>query len=202
MSKVLELYKNILESNQRFVDEVFENEEYRAAVPQLTIIDLGAYEGEFSFYCYNFAKKIYAIEADPRPYKILAKRIKKYELDRIKSFPIALSGSRGKRIFHASGYGGSRLLESEQELSGESDIKVDSMSLAQFMAENNIDHVDILKVDIEQGEDEVFNAPDFKDVVGKIDLIIGEHLLSVDGLLKDFGFEAKTDGINTVYQKI
>ena len=201
MSKVLELYKNILESNQRFVDEVFENEEYRAAVPQLTIIDLGAYEGEFSFYCYNFAKKIYAIEADPRPYKVLAKRIEKYKLDRVECFPIALSGSKGERMFHATGFGGSRLLSETDEASPKA-IKVDSMSLAQFMEANNINHVDILKTDVEGGEYEIFTSPSFKEVVDKIDCIIGEHLNDVDKLLKKFGFKTEVDGINTIYRKV
>ena len=200
MSKILELYKDILESNQRFVDEVFTDDAYRSAVPQLTIIDLGAYEGEFSFYCLNFAEQIYAIEADPRPYKVLAKRIEKYKLDRVECFPIALSGSKGERTFHATGFGGSRLLSETDEAPPKA-IKVDSMSLAQFMEANHIDHVDILKTDVEGGEYEIFTAPDFKDVVDKIDCIIGEHLNDVDKLLKKFGFKTAVDGINTIYKK-
>lgn len=202
MSKILDLYAELVGSQQRFIDEVFDKEEYSAALPQLTIIDLGAYEGEFSFYCYNFAKTIYAIEADPRPYAILEKHIKDYELDRIKCFPLAIADGRGERIFHASGYGGSRLLtRGEVNAAPEDKIKVASMSLAEFINDNKIDHVDILKVDIEHGEDELFRAADFKDVVDKIDKIIGEHLEGVDDLLKKFGFKATTHGINVLYTK-
>ena len=75
MSKILELYAELLDSKQRFLDEIFVAEIYKGACPKLTIFDLGAYEGEFSFYCLNFAKKIYAFEPDPTPFAILKKRI-------------------------------------------------------------------------------------------------------------------------------
>ena len=192
MSKVLELYKDILESKQRFVDEVFDAEIYRSSVPQLTIIDLGAYEGEFSFYCFNFAKKIYAIEPDPRPYAILEKRIKDYDLgNRIACFPIAISDSKKERIFHASGYGGSRLLaENDAEYPGKEKMKVQSMSLADFMEENNIEYVDILKVDIEGGEDELFNGLEFAKVAHKIGTIVGEihQGFEIQKSLEKYGF--------------
>src|SRR3989304_6626930 len=103
MSKILELYSELLESKQRFLDEVFEQEIYKRACPQLTIIDLGAYEGEFSFYCLNFAKKIYAFEPDPTPFKVLSRRIEKYNLgNKIKIFPIAIGGKSRDRILYAS----------------------------------------------------------------------------------------------------
>lgn len=203
MSKILALYTHILESKQRFIDEVFDEEIYRGAVPKLTIIDLGAYEGEFSFYCYNFAKKIYAIEPDPRPYAILEKRIRKYDLDKIQCFPIAIGDSRKERIFHASGYGGSRLLSGgDMEHLGKGEIIVKSMSIADFIEENKIDHVDILKVDIENGEDEVFSGEEFAKVVDKIDVIIGEHLGGVKATLLHFGFTCtETHGQNLLFER-
>lgn len=192
MSKVLELYKDILESKQRFIDEVFEAEIYRSGVPQLTVVDIGAYKGEFSFYCFNFARKIYAIEPDPRPFAILEKRIKDYALgDRIECFPIAISSKKGERILHASGYGGSRLLpESDTEYPEKEKIKVSSMSLPDFMEENKIDYIDILKVDIEGGEDELFNNLKFAKVAHKIGTIVGEihQGIEIQKSLEKYGF--------------
>ena len=65
--------------------------------------------------------------------------------------------------------------------------KVQVKTLATFMKDEGIDHIDILKIDIENGEDEVFTAPDFKDVASKISFIIGEHAGSVvsDALRKN-----------------
>lgn len=198
MSKILDLYKDILENKHRFDDEIFEAEIYKSAVPHLTIIDLGAFQGEFSFYCYNFADKIYAIEPDPTPYAVLKERVDKYSLDKIKLFPIALSNNSEDQNFFASGYGGSYLVG---ETNGEH-IKVKCSTLAQFMKDNKIDHVDILKVDIEDGENAVFNSSDFKDVADKIDVIIGEHLGSVEQLLLDYGFKKTVvEGNNLLFKR-
>src|SRR3990167_9957193 len=151
MSKILDLYVDIKESEQRFVDEVFEAEIYRAACPQLTIIDAGAYEGEFSFYCLNFAKKIYALEPDPGPYKILEERINQYDLGKIiKIFPMAITGKSGDRVLYASGFGGSRLLpDTDDEHGDDKKVKVSTLSLVDFFKKNRIKEVDILKIDVE-----------------------------------------------------
>src|SRR3990167_703485 len=178
MSRVLELYKKIFDNKERFVNEVFEDEIYKWVCPQLTIVDIGAYEGEFGFYCYNFAKKIYAIEPDPRPYKVLQKHIKDFELDKIQAFPIAISGKTGSRMFNPTGFGGSTLLGPDGE--GEGFIKVDSLSLKDFFDQNDIHHVDILKIDVESSEYEIFNAEDFKDIADRIETIIGEPHKGVD----------------------
>src|SRR3990167_4926628 len=97
---ILNLYKNI-DQKQRFVDEVFSDQIYNPVRPQLTIIDGGAYEGEFSFYCLPFAKIIYAFEPDPRPFKRLDKYVKKFGLqDIIKHSSKALASTNGFRYFH------------------------------------------------------------------------------------------------------
>jgi len=184
ISRILELYKEISGNGQRFIDEIFEAEIYKWACPQLTIVDIGAYEGEFGYYCYNFARKIYSIEPDPRPYKILQKHIKDYELDKMQCFPIAISGKSGKRMFNPSGYGGSTLLGPDG--GGEGIIEVDSLTLKDFFEENNIHHVDILKIDAESSEYEIFKTPDFKNVAERIVTIIGESHGGVDQLKEVF----------------
>ena len=197
MTRILELYKEIFDNKQRFIDEIFESEIYRWACPRLTIVDIGAYEGEFGFYCYNFAKKIYAIEPDPRPYAVLEKYIKDYELDKMQCFPIAISGKSGKRMFNPTGFGGSKLLGPDGE--GDGFIKVDSFSLKDFFNQNDIYHVDILKIDVESSEYEIFKAPDFKDVADRIEVIVGEAHRVIDELKVDlgpFGFDViAKDGV-------
>ena len=204
MSKILDLYVDIKESNQRFIYEIFIEEIYRAVCPQLTIIDAGAYEGEFSFYCYNFAKKIYAFEPDPKPWEVLSRRHRDFELgDRIEIFNTALSGKTGKRIFHASGGGGSRLLGEEiSDYPEKERIKVQSISLADFIKDKNIEQVDILKIDVENGENEIFRAPEFAQISNKIKTIIGEHLSGVKGLLESLGYKSRVvEGMNTLYER-
>lgn len=204
MSKILELYKEMLESEQRFIDETFQDEIYQAACPKLTIIDAGAYEGEFSFYCLNFAKKIYAFEPDPRPWEILKSRVERFDLgNKIEIFNKALTGETGNRVFGATGYGGSRVLErSARAKKSENRLKTPTVSLYDFIKEKGIEQIDILKIDIEDGEKEVFGTKEFPELSKKIKVIIGEHLGAVDGLLGELGYKATpVEGGNTLYEQ-
>src|SRR3990172_2450731 len=128
MSRVLELYKKIFDNKERFVNEVFEDEIYKWVCPQLTIVDIGAYEGEFGFYCYNFAKTIYAVEPDPVPYANLVKNIETYQLDKIKPFNVAIDEECTERLFSATHFGGSTF----SDLEGATTIKVKTLSLKDF----------------------------------------------------------------------
>lgn len=203
MSKILELYKDLAENKQRFIEEAFEGDSYSKALPKLTIFDIGAYMGEFAFYSLNWADKIYCFEPDPFPFEKLEERVKRFELaDKVKIYPIALGDSEGERVFRASHDGGSQLLSKAEKPNNET-ITVKTKSLAQFMKEEGIEHIDILKIDIEGGEDELFRSEDFKEVAGKIDIIIGEHLAGVSELLQSLGFKMIEEVYqsNTVYKR-
>lgn len=173
MSRILNLYSQLLKDKERFVDEVFEAEIYKQARPQLIVVDIGAYQGEFGFYCLPFSKKVYAIEPDPKPYAMLKKYIRTFELeDRIVPFPVAIAGKGGVRKLHASGGGGSSLLEPDAE--SDKQVKVRALTLNEFFKENNLDHINILKIDCEGSEKEILEALDIDLALGKVDLVIGE----------------------------
>ena len=190
MSKILDLYSELLSQKHRFIDEIFEAEIYGEACPKLTIVDLGAYEGEFSFYCYNFAKVIYAVEPDPQPYAILADHIKRFELDKIKAFNLAIAGESGKRFLQASHAGGSTLKNSLEN--PDIDIPVEALSLPDFFEQNGIKKVDILKIDVESAEYDIFESEGFSKVAKNIKTIVGEdHRGGLSDILKSHGFKFK-----------
>ena len=196
---ILDLYANI-DKTQRFVDEVFDAQIYSPVKPKLTIIDGGAYEGEFSYYCLPFAKVIYAFEPDPTPFDYMDKMIKKFELEKvIKHSNKALAGENGTRYLHASGYGGSTMLARGGEVNEE--IPVEGITLATVIKENKLDQVDILKLDMENSEEEVLKAPDFLEVADRVKMIIGEHLQNSNKLLKKLGYKSYNYAENTVYTK-
>ncbi len=193
MSKILNLYKRLLEEDGRFVDEVFASEIYKPGLPQLTIVDIGAYEGEFSFYCLPMATKIYAVEPDPQPYKTMENRVKEFQFeDVMEIFNIAISGKSEERRFLPSGTGGSRLFTDQ---STEDTILVQSLTLNDFLKQNKIEEVDILKIDVEGSELEIFNAEDFKEASCKIKTIVGEMHGGQEGIqkrLEDLGYKFTT----------
>lgn len=199
MKNILKLYKKLEESKERFIDETFELQIYNPVRPQLTIIDGGAYGGEFSFYCLPFAKKIYAFEPDPKPYAIMEQLIKEFELgDIIELSSKALAGSNGKKWFRNSGAGGSSFAGGTE---GENNIEVETITIATVFKENNIEQLDILKVDMENAELEVFSAPSFKEVKDKIKMIIGEHFQDSEKIMIDYGFKKDYKNGNFIFTK-
>jgi FkbM family methyltransferase len=189
MTSILELYDDLLNRHRtgaRFIDEIFYSQVYGESKPKFTVIDIGAFEGEFSFYCLPFADDIYAIEPDPKPFAVMNSLISKHQLESsIRTFPIAISDKNGGRQLHASGAGGSALLEEGR--SSDVSVRVDTMTLNQFMLEEEIEHVDILKIDVEGQEYAIFDSPDFTEAAPKIDLIIGEVHGGMDDIYKSLG---------------
>lgn len=183
---LLEKYKKI--EGERFFQDVILDEEYKLAFPEKAdvIIDVGALAGEFGAYMYDKAQVIYALEPHQGHYKELTTNIKEFGLSKFRPFNLALTDYNGEGTLVWGPRGGHKLV-----LGGGSDKtqKVKVKTLAQFMKDQKIDEVDILKIDIENGEDQVFTSSDFKDVARKIKFMIGEHAgVVVSDALRANGF--------------
>ena len=185
-------------AGDRFFQEVFLDEDYKSAKEYLTVVDIGALAGEFSFYMYEGAKVIYAIEPFSESYKELEENIKGFGFDKVKPFRLALSDYNGEGYMVSGGRGGNVLLKESGTSKTE---KVRVKTLATFMKDEKINHIDILKIDIENGEKNVFESEDFEEVADKIDFIIGEHLEGLQTLFEGYGFKAKNVGRNITYER-
>mgnify|MGYP001595488483 FL=1 len=171
---ILDLYEELnkkYRSGTRFIDEVFVDEIYKSARPRLTVVDLGAYEGEFSFYCLPFAKDIYAVEPDPMPFRVMNNMVTKHELEEIiRVYPVAISKETKMGLLHASGGGGSSIVNSPDDRT----VEVQLYTLNDFFEQNKINHVDILKMDVESSEKDILVGQGIEEALSKVDLIIGE----------------------------
>lgn len=79
---------------------------------------------------------------------------------------------------------------------GKPDEKVEAVTLEKLFADEKLDHVDFLKLDIEGSEAEVLGSASFRAVAPKIDMILmelhswtGRHPNQVREALKNAGFE-------------
>jgi hypothetical protein len=84
-------------------------------------------------------------------------------------------------------------------LSGKRLEVVKCKTLAQFIKEEGIPIVHILKTNIECGEQEVFSAPDFGEVAEKILCIVGEYPQPIPNLkeiLEYHGYDFSLNGRN------
>ena len=186
--------------DDRFFYEIFTQEVYKRArdIGQVdTVLDIGALAGEFSFYIYDHAKQIYTIEAEPKGYKELENNVKEFKLDKIKPFHLALSDTNDNVHIRIRKERGAHFIVKDQ---AEDSVEIKCRTLNTFLEENKIKLVDILKIDIENGEDKVFSSPDIDKALKKVKFIIGEHG-NLD-LLTAHGFEIEKTNTGWIAKKI
>lgn len=180
--------------DDRFFNEVFTSYHYDL---NLTILDVGALAGEFSFGISPFAKQVYAIEPNSDYFRELESNIKEFEFNNVLPFKLALARESGMGTLNNNSRGGDTL----GAITSDQSELVETSSLPDFISENKIKHIDILKIDIENGEEEVFKAKDILNVLKITDLIVGEHLDSTEGLLVANGFKVTHLDHNKIFKK-
>lgn len=188
IDRLLGKYRDI--PGERFFGEAFIDQVYKEALGRKAdvVVDVGALAGEFSAYIYDEAKQIYAIEMYSGAYKELTDNIKEFKLNKIKPFHLALAATNGETQIRVNQVerGGHRLED------GDMVETVRTITIDKFMDEQGIDHIDILKIDIEGIEEQIFRSQGFHNVRDKISFIIGEH--GGTDALGDYGFKVQSRG--------
>lgn len=138
----------------------------------LIIVDIGANIGLTSHYFKNYAKQVYAIEPDPDHIEELSKMIEFNKIKNITVCPYAISNKTGKHIFYRNENTTANNLIGGQP-GGES-FDVDLLSFDEFMVKNNLDHIDLLKLDPEGEEGKIISSEGFKKYADKVKIIVGE----------------------------
>lgn len=187
------------------LEEIFKKEVYKLGLRKKDsiFIDLGANVGNTSRYFYDYAKEIYSIEANPNIYGALVENTK--ELPKVKTFNYAISATEGMDYMY-SNKGGTVPQTFWGDEESVYSVQVNLMPIHKFMKDNSINHVDVLKIDVEGSEYLILPSTSFAKVADKIDFIIGEsHYLNNGGfpqvipeILKEYGF--KTEFIDVGFE--
>lgn len=196
------------------VGEIFHSECYKEGKikKDAVYIDIGANVGNSAFYFKDWAKKIYALEPNPHIFKCLEKNMKNHK--NVECFNIGIAPYTGEdHLFSGKGEGAAQTLFSTEETSTYS-VPAKFMALDEFMEEQGIEHVDVLKIDAEGAEFVIFPSVSFESAAKKIDHIIGETHYGCKGgfpdiipvILDDYGFdtiapEPKHKGWKNYYRK-
>ena len=157
--------------DDRFIREVMVNEEYKFLFNYDTVVDLGSNIGTFALWIYPYAKQIYAVEPNPKAMRLLIKTKVDNDLIKITPVEVAITGSDEDRLLANTddvAYGSGLIND-------KTGIVVKCMQLDTFMVAQGIKYIDLLKVDIEQSERELFGSAGFANASSKIGTIIGEY---------------------------
>jgi len=187
--------------------EIFKLREYKVAEEIIRtnkdpIIDVGAHVGLFSLYCrvFNTTVPIYALEPEAENFELLNQHIRENNLTKIKTFKSALSYQSGTaELFVSDDSHNHYLSRIPTDISKETDTHkpaqiVQTFSLRDFLNQEKILRVGLLKMDIEGGEYDVFescNADDFarvRFIIMEYHNYEGQHYSQIENLLRSNGF--------------
>ena len=157
--------------DERFIREILVGDEYKYLCDYDTVVDLGANIGTFSLWIYDRAKRIFAVEPNPKPMELLRKTIEDNGLDKIIPVEVAVTGTDGERFLANT----DDVVYGSGLINDKVGIVVQSMQMDTFMVEYKIGYIDLLKVDIELSEKELFASKGFQNVAHKIGTIVGEY---------------------------
>lgn len=157
------------QAGESVLAEIFKEREYKIAESVIAsahepILDIGAHVGLFSMYArlLNPSVVIYALEPETNNFKFLKDNIQENKLKDIKLFQIALGGRTEKidLVLSKDSHNHHLLSSPEYDISSEDSNTqtVQVYSLRDFLDQEKIKRISLLKMDIEGGEYEVFSA--------------------------------------------
>lgn len=158
------------EAAQSVWAEIFKEREYKIAEQIIStatepILDVGAHVGLFVLYSRSLNKKvpIFAIEPENKNFELLNQNIKDNKFTKVKTFQVALGGRTTQTSLLVSPDSHNHHLIGAPIANGQVDEKeieqtIKMHSLRDFLDQEKIKRVSLVKMDIEGGEYDVFSA--------------------------------------------
>lgn len=174
------------------MDKVYQG--YLNGQKDLTIVDAGANIGLTTRYFSKFAKDVYSIEPSTKTIEVFNKNTE--DLKNIHLIQAALSSEPGEMTFHHNANTTMNSLSPEVEDKSQPEEKVKVITLESLIKDNNIENIDLLKLDVEGEEAKVLCSDSFARIADKIDVLIFEYHTwcnrnpdQIRTTLKDLGFD-------------
>ena len=159
---------------------VFLTDEYRLRKgPWDTVLDLGGNIGCVALRVASRARRVIVYEPDPLNLELLMRNVS--GLDNVTVVPEAVAGEPGRRKLHVAGSGrwGTRStlfhdVQAARLNAADTEVEVPVTTLDALFAEHAIERCDLLKIDVEGAEYEIFAAAS-PDTFKRIERIVGEY---------------------------
>jgi FkbM family methyltransferase len=161
------------------------------------VVDIGAQVGLFTLKAAAFAKSVSSYEPGSSNFRLLKENVERNSLHNVQLHQTALWSSKGKVKFTEGGAG------FVSDLGGtRADYEVETTTLDSVVAEAG--HVDLLKMDIEGAEYDVFPHCEagtlrrIEKIVAEVHVFAPDHARRLEGIvrqLKDSGFSVSLQSI-------
>lgn len=180
--------------------EIFKDRVYQPFLPLekkgTLCLDIGGNIGLTSIYFSRYFERVITLEPSSQHFPALQKNMMSNTITNVTPLKKAIYIKNGKFPF-----GGPKDNKTMRSLhmatwqNGKSDEEVETVTFEKLFEDEKITHVDLLKIDIEGSETEVFSSPSFSKVANKIECIVGEthqwtgrHPNQLRDALKNNGF--------------
>lgn len=170
---------------------------YLSGKSDLIIADWGGNIGLTSYFFKDYAKKVYCVEPAREHQEVIEKLIEFNKIDNIELCKYAISNENGKTKFYHSP--NTTMFSLSSVATNKDDFEeVETVTVDEFFKRNKIDHLDLLKLDVEGFECEIIASDEFKKWAPKIKTICFEYhnwakceLSQFINMLKDLGYEVR-----------
>ena len=185
-------------ANPRFIDEIIIREAYTLGgkleiQPSWTVVDVGANIGTFAIFSAKRASggKVYAIEPEFKNYHRLVENIRENDLRNVVPIRVAIAGKSGTVAIRRAQSGTNTI--APESTSRFYDV-CEAFKLEELMNYLGVRQIDLLKIDIEGTEFQVFGSPKFLDNVQYLSMEVHPakgNLPELIGRIEEKGFLCK-----------
>lgn len=139
------------------------------------VLDIGGNIGMFSLYAAKYAKQVYTLEPSPEHCSLIRHMLDFNKITNVKLLENALYIANGTYEFYTPENNKTMWSLHAAVNDGKSPPQpVTAITLDTLFTMEDIEHVDLMKADIEGSEYEVFASEGFRKVAAKIDTIVTE----------------------------
>jgi len=144
--------------------------------PDKEVVDIGGWIGHTMMIAYSFnPQKVYVVEADPINYQILKKNtLNNYLEDKVELFNICISDKNDEIV--TFGYVDENIQGTSIKGIGGKRIKVKTKTLEDFLKTRDMKNINIIKIDIEGGEQYIENGLDYISKFPGINILLSIHV--------------------------
>ncbi|HMK29360.1 MAG TPA: FkbM family methyltransferase [Terriglobales bacterium] len=158
--------------------------------PEMCFFDVGANIGYFSLFAARRCRQVFAFDPAPPLYRQLQSNVALNPDLNIRVFDLAVSDQCGSVEFYVAAGAGNSGLSSLHPRDNSVRISAQAATLDAFMAEHQIPHVHVMKVDVEGAEDVVFRGGATLLASGAPDIVFESLPSSRAGeILMEFGYQ-------------
>ncbi|MDG6905004.1 MAG: FkbM family methyltransferase [Nitrososphaerota archaeon] len=133
------------------------------------VVDLGANVGIFSILAGMKARdgRVIALEPEDQSFKFLCDNLNANNLFNVEPHQLAISGSDGITNLYVNNPGNSAIFSYNDRDSARV-LKVRTISMKTLLSEFQLDHISLLKIDVEGAEFKIFEEDDWLERVNKV----------------------------------